>query len=161
MQVPSPFELDTLAGRAADIAVLLVLASLTWWIVRRRAARFRPDADGEQRPRARLTRSELATELGAVASFVQFSAQTCATCPQVHRLLGELAATEPGVVHVDLAVEDHMDLVRRFSVFRTPTVLLLDSTGAVRARMSGTLTRASALAALGELTPHPSRSIDA
>jgi len=160
MEVPSLFAFDTLAGRATDVAVLLVLASLAWWIVRRRTARFRA-AGGGQRPSARLTSSDLATELGEVASFVQFSAQTCATCPQVHRLLGELAATEPGVAHVDLAVEEHMDLVRRFSVFRTPTVLLLDGTGTVRARMSGTLTRASALAALGELTPRVPRSIDA
>jgi len=50
-----------------------------------------------------------------------------------------------------------MGLVRRFSVFRTPTVLLLNPDGAIHSRTSGPLTPARALAALSQLTP---RSID-
>ena len=161
MEISSLFAFDTMAGRGVDTAVLLALASLVWWLARRRAERFRATADRGGRANAVLTRSELGSELGTTGSFVQFSARTCATCPQVHRLLAELAAGEAGVVHVELMAQEHMDLVRRLAVFRTPTVLLLDGSGAVRARMSGTLTRASAFAALDALTPAAPRSIDA
>jgi hypothetical protein len=104
-----------LAVRAAGIVVLLAAASGAWWVARRRAARFRPlqHRSVPGRPQAQvltLTSAELSHELGARGTFVQFSSATCATCPQVRRVLAELAAAEPGVVHVDLASEDHMDL---------------------------------------------------
>ncbi|QTE30890.1 TlpA family protein disulfide reductase [Pengzhenrongella sicca] len=151
----SLFTTDTLAGRALWVALLLGAASAVWWLVRRRAERFTPTtpapAGGGAEPA--LTAAELGADLGRAGTFVQFSAQTCATCPQVHRLLTSIAATEPGVAHVELAAEERMDLVRRFAVFRTPTVLLLDGRGVVRARMSGALTRAHAVAALRDLAP--------
>jgi hypothetical protein len=53
-----------------------------------------------------------------------------------------------------------MDLVRRFSVFRTPTVLLLNPDGAIHSRTSGPLTPARALAALAQLSPSTPRSIN-
>lgn len=154
------------AGRAGLVLVLLATASAAWWIARRRAARFRPTravrgADGtpgSARSDATLTGTELGTELGSRATFVQFSAQTCASCPQVRRVLTSLAESEPGVVHLELDAEAHMDLVRRFSVFRTPTVLLLDADGAVRARTSGPLTLDRAQAALAPLPAPALRS---
>jgi hypothetical protein len=150
--------------RAALIVVLLAAASGAWWVVSRRAARFRTPKEhllkGRPAPVETLTRVDLSGELGARATFVQFSSATCATCPQVRRVLTELIATQPGVVHVDLQSEDHMDLVRRFSVFRTPTVLLLDPAGAVYSRTSGPLTPNRALAALAQLSHATPRSIN-
>lgn len=155
-----------LALRAALIVVLLAASSGAWWVASRRAARFRP---GQHHPLpglpvapvATLTSTDLAHELGARGTFVQFSSATCATCPQVRRALTEIAAAQPGVVHVDIQSEDHMELVRRFSVYRTPTVLLIDPQGAIHSRTSGPLTPARALAALAQLTPATTRSIDA
>lgn len=163
-----------LAGRAALIVLLLAAASTVWWVASRRAARFTsdrrrpgPDEAGQENPAAGtaiLSGADLGRALGARATFVQFSAQTCASCPQVHRILSSLSETEPGVVHVNLPAQDHMDLVRRFSVFRTPTVLLLNAHGAVHSRTSGPLARDRALAALAalaqltELTPLTARS---
>jgi len=106
-----------------------------------------------------MTSSDLSRELGARGTFVQFSSATCATCPQVRRVLTELVATEPGVVHVELQSEDHMDLVRRFSIFRTPTVLLLNPYGAIHSRTSGPLAPPRALAALAQLSHATPRSI--
>ncbi len=150
-----------LAGRAGLVVLLLAATSSAWWAARRRAARFRPvhSHHGHDRTAqghhvtdtATLTDADLGSALGARATFVQFSAQTCASCPQVRRILTSLTQTEPGVVHVDLPSEDHMDLVRRFSIFRTPTVLLLDADGKVHSRTSGALTPERALAALGQL----------
>lgn len=164
-------------GRIALVLVLLAVASAGWWVARRRAAQFRPvptraRRSGESRRSpaepgrepagsSALTSTDLAAELGSRATFVQFSAETCASCPQARRVLGALAAATPGVVHVDVASEDRMDLVRRFSVFRTPTVLLLDASGAVRSRTSGPLTADRALAALAELPTPATRSTHA
>jgi hypothetical protein len=97
---------------------------------------------------------------GCFACWRPGQAVTCATCPQVRRVLTDLATSEAGVVHVDLLSEEHMDLVRRFSVYRTPTVLLLDPQGAVASRTSGPLTPARAVAALAELSHDTTRSID-
>ena len=151
-----------LASRAGLVVLLLAATSAAWWAASRRAARFRSmplspgpgQASGAQPATAiaTLNGSDLGSDLGARATFVQFSAQTCASCPQVRRILTSLTETELGVVHVDLAAEDHMDLVRRFSVFRTPTVLLLDARGAIHSRTSGPLTPNRALAALAQLT---------
>ena len=49
---------------------------------------------------------------------------------------------------VEIDVTEHLDLVRRFDVMRTPTVLVLDAGGVVVGRMSGALDRRHALAAL-------------
>lgn len=160
-----------LAGRAGLVALLLLTASAGWWVARRRAARFRPitarHPHSASPETSALTPGDLGGALGTRATFVQFSSATCASCPQVRRVLGDLAAAEPGVVHADLGVEDHMDLVRRFKVFRTPTVLLLDAGGTVRSRTSGPLTPERARAALLQLDPTATpaspltRSIDA
>jgi len=53
-----------------------------------------------------------------------------------------------------------MGLVRRFTIYRTPTVLLLDADGVVHSRTSGPLTPARALAALDQLLSETPRSID-
>lgn len=161
----SPDAGSGLALRAALIVVLLAASSGAWWVASRRAARFRPAANHllpgrSPAPVDALTSTDLSHDLGARGTFVQFSSATCATCPQVRRVLTELVTAEPGLVHVDLQSEDHMGLVRRFSVFRTPTVLLLDPDGAVHSRTSGPLTPARALAALAQLSPATARSID-
>lgn len=148
------------ADRAVGVVLLLAGASLAWWVLRSRAKHFR-SVRNRPAPDSRLASADLGSGLGAVGTFVQFSAATCATCPQVHRLLTDVAADTPGIVHIELAAEAHLDLVRRWSIFRTPTVLLLDPAGNVHSRMSGPLTRASALAALGQLTSAAPRSIHA
>ena len=155
-----------LAVRGALIVVLLAAASGVWWVTARRAARFRPQpqAPGTGSPSAQaptMTSTDLSHELGARGTFVQFSSATCATCPQVARVLTELTASEHGVSHVDLSCEDHMDLVRQLSIYRTPTVLLLGPDGAVHSRTSGPLSPTRALEALDQLSSEIPRSISA
>jgi hypothetical protein len=149
--------------RAALIVVLLAAASGVWWLATRRAARFRPPprAGRANTSETRLTAADLSQELGACATFVQFSSATCATCPQVRRVLTQLAASEPGVAYIDIQSEDHMDLVRQLSIYRTPTVLLLNPGGELHTRTSGPLTPARAQAALADLRLATTRSIDA
>ena len=94
------------------------------------------------------------TALSQRATFVQLSSEVCTPCRRTHAVLADLAAQEDGVRHVDLDVAQHLDLVRRFDVMRTPTVLLLDGAGVVVGRRSGATDRRQALAAL-EACPPP------
>jgi thioredoxin-related protein len=55
----------------------------------------------------------------------------------------------PGVRHVEIDAESHLDLVRRLDVRRTPTVLVLDGQGRVVRRASGQPRPADVIAALG------------
>lgn len=158
-----------LAGRAALVAALLVAATLGWWVARRRTGTFRPVAAaptaGRGDPGARspaVTAADLHADLGERATFVQFSSSTCATCPQVSRMLSALADVEQGVVHIEVHAERSMDLVRHLGVFRTPTVLLVDTDGHVHSRTSGPITATQAQAALESLsrttTPRPTET---
>jgi thiol-disulfide isomerase/thioredoxin len=95
-----------------------------------------------------LSAAELGAPHGTRATFVQLSSAVCAPCRRMHAVLADLAGSEPGVVHVDLDVEQHLDLVRRFQVLRTPTTLVLDARGVVVGRLSGAADRRQVHAAL-------------
>lgn len=116
----------------------------------------------------RLDTAALGTGLGPVATFVQFSSEVCAPCRVTSRLLGDVTSAQPGVEHVELDAEQRLDLVERFGVTRTPTVLVLDADGTVRSRIVGAPRKPDVLAALRELgakdgdqqpkiAPHPTR----
>jgi thiol-disulfide isomerase/thioredoxin len=92
----------------------------------------------------------LGAELGERATLVQFSSAFCAPCRATRRVLGEVAGMVPGVTHVEVDAEAHLDLVRRLDVLKTPTVLILDAEGRVVRRATGQPRRADVIAALGE-----------
>ena len=139
------------------LLVLGVLAVATalglWW--RARNGRYTPvdtallaAAPAEQADDARLTPAELGAPLGSTATFVQFSSEVCAPCRRTRAVLAAVVAEREDLSHVEMDVAEHLDLVRRFGIMRTPTTLLLDAHGAVVGRMSGATDRRHALAAL-------------
>ncbi|MFI6206176.1 thioredoxin family protein [Streptomyces sp. NPDC051041] len=107
--------------------------------------RVRGQDDGK-----RLGAAELGAELGERATLVQFSSAFCAPCRATRRVLGEVAGMVPGVTHVEIDAEAHLDLVRRLDILRTPTVLVLDADGRIVRRAAGRPRRADVIAALGE-----------
>ena len=74
---------------------------------------------------------------GERATLVQFSSAFCAPCRATRRVLDDIAARVPGVTHVEIDAEAHLDLVRRLGILRTPTTIVLDAAGAEVARASG------------------------
>ncbi|WP_193384430.1 TlpA family protein disulfide reductase [Streptomyces collinus] len=110
-----------------------------------RSARVRGRDDGK-----RLGAAELGGEPGERATLVQFSSAFCAPCRATRRVLGEVAAMVPGVVHVEIDAEARLDLVRALGILRTPTVLVLDADGTEVRRATGQPRRADVIAALGE-----------
>ncbi|HLL36945.1 MAG TPA: thioredoxin family protein [Streptomyces sp.] len=106
---------------------------------------------GEDEPAAgkRLGEAELGAELGERATLVQFSSAFCAPCRATRRILGEVAGMVPGVSHVEIDAEAHLDLVRRLDILKTPTVLVLDADGRIVRRATGRPRKADVIAALG------------
>ncbi|MEU5082928.1 MULTISPECIES: thioredoxin family protein [Streptomyces] len=98
----------------------------------------------------RIGAAELGAELGERATLVQFSSAFCAPCRATRRVLGEVAGLVPGVSHVEIDAEAHLDLVRELEIVKTPTVLVLDAGGRVVRRAAGQPRKADVIAALGE-----------
>jgi thiol-disulfide isomerase/thioredoxin len=89
-----------------------------------------------------------APPLGERATLLQFSSAFCAPCRATRRVLGEVAELVPGVTHVEVDAEHHLDVVRSLRVLRTPTTLILDPDGRELSRASGLPQRDQVLAAL-------------
>lgn len=76
-------------------------------------------------------------QLGERATLVQFSSAFCAPCRTTRHVLADVAASLPGVSHVEIDAEHHLELVRELGIFRTPTTLILGPDGLERLRASG------------------------
>ena len=85
---------------------------------------------------------------GERATLVQFSSAFCAPCRATRRVLEDVAGREPGVVHLEIDAEHHLEVVRRLGILRTPTTLVLDGAGHEVARAAGAPRREQVLAAL-------------
>jgi thiol-disulfide isomerase/thioredoxin len=88
---------------------------------------------------------------GERATLVQFSSAFCAPCRATRRVLGEVAAMVPGVRHVEIDAEHHLELVRSLGIMRTPTTLVLDPDGREVSRAGGVPLPAQVVAAIGKL----------
>jgi thiol-disulfide isomerase/thioredoxin len=98
-----------------------------------------------------LGAADLGQPLGERATLLQFSSAFCAPCRAARVVLGDVAGMVPGVVHIEVDAESHLDLVRQLDVTRTPTVLVLDAAGRIRTRATGAPRRADVIAALGQV----------
>jgi thiol-disulfide isomerase/thioredoxin len=121
------------------VLVATAVAGLLW---RARQGRVR-DTDG---------RFDLLTELGEQpgerATLLQFSSAFCAPCRATKRVLADVAQAVPGVRHVEVDAESHLDVVRRLNILKTPTTLVLDGQGRITQRAAGQPRKEQILAAL-------------
>lgn len=78
---------------------------------------------------------------GTAATFVQFSTELCSRCPAARRLLRTVAGERDGIAHVEVDVTHRPEIARRFGVLQTPTILLVDPDGSLRARFGGVPSR--------------------
>ncbi|MFT4218490.1 MAG: thioredoxin family protein [Micropruina sp.] len=100
---------------------------------------------------ARLDAERLGGSLGSEATLVQFSSSVCAACRATRRVLAEVADQRLSVTHIEIDAETRLDLVQEFDVTRTPTVLLLDASGAIRHRIVGPTRGPGVVAALDQM----------
>ncbi len=96
-----------------------------------------------------------ADDLGERATLLQFSSAFCAPCRAARRVLGDVAAETPGVAHIEVDAEHHLDVVRRLGILRTPTTIVLSAGGVEVTRASGAPTRQQVLTALEMVVEQP------
>lgn len=146
------------------IAIVAVVLALGFGLYRARTdGRFRaasPTADGPAVPAGaeggtsdvRAWDDVLAAlpdaQLGERATLLQFSSAFCAPCRATRQVLSEVADVVPGVVHLEVDAEHHLELVRRLDVLRTPTTLILDAAGREATRAAGAPRKETVLATL-------------
>ncbi|GAA0410940.1 TlpA family protein disulfide reductase [Leifsonia naganoensis] len=92
-----------------------------------------------------------ATAFGERATLLQFSTEFCALCPATARVLDATARSEKGVAHVKVDLTTRPDLAHRFAVLQTPTTLVLDGAGSIRARIGGAARPADVRATLDRI----------
>ena len=85
---------------------------------------------------------------GARATLLQFSSAFCAPCRATRRILGEVADIVPGVRHVEVDAEHHLELVRTLGILRTPTTLVLDAEGREFVRAQGVPAKADVVSVI-------------
>ncbi|MFW6774231.1 TlpA family protein disulfide reductase [Nocardioides sp. CPCC 205120] len=107
-----------------------------------------PTAPAEPGAWARAAAAGVPGEPGERATLLQFSSAFCAPCRATRRVLGEVAELVPGVAHVEVDAEHHLQLVRDLDVRRTPTTLVLDAAGREVTRAAGAPTKQQVLAGL-------------
>ena len=116
-------------------AAVLALATIVGVVLRARSGRLR------RSDRVALPAGLPAVTPGAV-TLLQFSSATCAPCRQVRAVCTALAGELPGVHHVELDAEAHLDAVRQLEIWRLPTLLVVDGAGRVTRRAVGVPDRA-------------------
>ena len=109
------------------------------------------DADAPPNPSSEpslLADTPWSDALGERATLLQFSSAFCAPCRATRRILSDVAEAHPGIAHIEVDVEQHLDVVRRLDILRTPTTIVLDAEGRELGRASGAPTKAQVLASL-------------
>jgi thiol-disulfide isomerase/thioredoxin len=141
------------------VAVAVVLmASIAGLLIRRRDGRFRPAATraSDVPTLEALTVEALGVAAGTPVTLLQFSSAFCGPCRATRVYCAELARTVPGVRHIEVDAESHLDAVRALEIWRTPTVLVIDAQATIRSRASGATNRARLLGAVADvLAPAP------
>lgn len=124
-------------------SVLLAAAYGGWRVLTdgrvRRAAPVAASVPGDeaQASPSLLAGTAYAGSLGDHRTLLQFSSAFCAPCRATRQVLARVTEAHPGVVHLDVDAEQHLDLVRRLGIMRTPTTLVLDGDGREVARAAG------------------------
>jgi thiol-disulfide isomerase/thioredoxin len=111
--------------------------------------RFRARRADEPAPVSVLDGTAYDDQRGERATLLQFSSAFCAPCRATRRVLSEVAEVVPGVRHIEVDAEHHLELVRALGVVRTPTTLVLDGAGREVTRAAGAPSKQAVLTSLG------------
>ena len=100
-----------------------------------------------------LADTDWADQLGERATLLQFSSAFCAPCRATRRVLEDVSGVTPGVAHLEVDAEHHLDVVRRLGILRTPTTIVLDAHGREVTRASGAPSKQQVLTAIASAVP--------
>jgi thiol-disulfide isomerase/thioredoxin len=137
------------------VVATLVVATIGGLALRRRSGSFRPTGDEAFMAATDRAMDPVFAGLGVTAgtpvTLLQFSSAFCAPCRTTRVLCADVARTVPGVRHLEVDAESHLEAVRALGIWRTPTVLVLDPAGTVVQRATGAPTKAQLLGVVGHV----------
>jgi thiol-disulfide isomerase/thioredoxin len=119
------------------IAALLVIAALAGMLLARRSGRVRRTGSAQPIDPADFGGGPF----GTAGTIIQFSTVYCSRCPSVRRLISQAVESRAGVEFIHVDVTDRPELSSRYRLTQTPTVLILDGSGAPRSRLAGAFSR--------------------
>ena len=126
--------------KLALIAALIGVASLAgiYWKAQTGRAKLVKSGELVDLEKLQATKNGKAvTKFGKKATLLQFSTEVCSQCKQTARLLSEVEKQHEDLLHIEVDVTNRLDLAAHFKVLQTPTTLVLDSSGRVKARIGG------------------------
>jgi thiol-disulfide isomerase/thioredoxin len=127
-------------NRIALIAVLVAFGLVAgfWWKARTGRAKLVRSGELVDLSKLKATKAGKPVQsFGKVATLLQFSTEICSICVSTARLFRELEKQTPGLKHIEVDITDRMDLAAHFGIMQTPTTLILDKHGMVKARIGG------------------------
>lgn len=121
-----------------SLLVLVSLAAGFWWRARTGKAKLVKTGKLVDLEKLKAEKAgEPVTSFGATATLLQFSTEICSICAATSRVFQELEASTPGLKHIEVDITHRMDLAAHFGIMQTPTTLILDKHGMVKARIGG------------------------
>ena len=127
-------------NRVVIIGLLVLSALAIGFFWKARTGRAKLVRSGELVDLSKLRASKAGvpvTAFGETATLLQFSTEVCSICTSTARLYAEIEKANPGVKHIEVDITHRMDLAAHFSIMQTPTTLILDKHGMVKARIGG------------------------
>jgi thiol-disulfide isomerase/thioredoxin len=129
-----------LDNRIALIGLLVLVALIAgfWW--KARTGRAKLVRTGELVDLGKLKaekNGKPVSTFGKSATLLQFSTEICSICVATARLYRDLEKATPGLKHIEVDITHRMDLAAHFGIMQTPTTLILDKHGMVKARIGG------------------------
>lgn len=140
--------------RLALIAALIGMASLAGIYWKSQTGRAKLVKSGELVDLAKLQATKggkPVSKFGRKATLLQFSTEVCSQCKQTARFLSEVEKLHQDLLHIEVDVTNRLDLAAHFKVLQTPTTLVLDASGRVKARIGGAPKPATVKAELAKL----------
>lgn len=120
------------------LLVLAALASGFWWKARTGKAKLVRSGELVDLGKLKAFKSgKPVTSFGKSATLLQFSTEVCSVCVATARLFKELEKKTPGLKHIEVDITNRLDLAAHFNIMQTPTTLILDKHGMVKARIGG------------------------
>lgn len=123
-------------GGLVVLVVALTLATAAGLVLRARSGRVRTTTSDREAVAGGWELAGVAPE-GRRALLLQLSAPACTPCRRTAQLLGDLAAADPGLAHVEIDVAERIEVARALGVLRTPTTVVFDAAGDEILRVSG------------------------
>ena len=127
------------------IVVAVLAAATAYGFIDRKRSGLINAKDGSKH---HVSSKEIGSELGEVATVLQFSSAFCTPCRATRSTLSSVILHFPKIKHVEVDAESHLELVRRLDIRQTPTTLFLNSVGKEIARAVGAPKRDQVISAL-------------